>query len=180
MIAARSTREGATLAFATIVTCSTLLLVPRWSGEMTEICRLAGLSAVIVMGILIRCRWLGSRGAIIERTTAAMFLAGMPVVYVIRWFEVGELAGASSLAVELLGLVVFGGLAAVGARRSPWLLVGGIAAHGLAWDAWHWLFRSRFMFDWYAIGCLACDLVLAAYLAWRVAAWRAASLEPAP
>ena len=167
----REKLELPALAAAVLVTLGTMFAVPSWVGSMMEICRVAAMTAIVVMGIMVACRFLGERGVLIERITAALFLAGMPLVYVIRWLEVsGADAGPTALALELVGVLVYVSLAIVGFRRSPWVLVGGIAAHGIAWDAWH--VGSRFMFDWYAIGCLACDVGLASYLALRVPAWR--------
>jgi hypothetical protein len=161
--------QDSALAGAVLTTGAALAFVPAWQGLLTEICRLAGVAAALVMGVLVVCRWVGAAGLALERATAALFLAGMPVVYVVRWLEVGGAgSGAAALGVELGGLVAFAALAVLGLKRSPWFLVGGIAAHGIAWDAWHWAFGSAFMFDWYAIGCLMCDLGLSLYLASRV------------
>jgi len=172
----REKLELPALAAAVLVTLGTMFAVPSWVGSMTEICRVAAMTAIVVMAIMVACRFLGERGVLIERITAALFLAGMPLVYVIRWLEVSRAdAGTLALVGELVGVVIFGGLAFVGFRRAPWALVSGIAAHGIAWDAWHT--GSRFMFDWYAIGCLACDVGLASYLALRVPVWREARQE---
>jgi hypothetical protein len=172
MTSARRVAQDATLAGAVIVTGVALMLVPTWSGSLFEICRLAGFGAAIVMCVLVACRAFGTRVAL-ERATVALFLGAMPLVYIVRWFEVdGAGSGGATLGAELGGLVVFGTVAVLGFKRSPWFLVGGIAAHGFVWDAWHWVFGSAFMFEWYAIGCLLCDFGLSLYLAFRIPYWR--------
>jgi hypothetical protein len=167
----RIAQDGA-LVFAVLVAAVALTRVPSWHGSMTEVCRLAGVAAAIAIGMLVVCRFVGPRAHGVERVTSALFLAGMPLVYIVRWLEVD---GASSvtLGLEVIGLVVFGSLAAVGLKRAPWLVVLGIAAHGVGWDAAHWLFRPTFMFDWYAVACLLCDVGLSVYLAFRAPLWRA-------
>jgi hypothetical protein len=162
----RTGQDGALVA-ALLAVGGALVFVPSWRGSMTEVCRLAGLGAALVMVTLLACRLVGPRAAAVERRAAALFLAGMPIVYIVRWFEVDG-APPAALAVEIGGLVFFAALAILGLTRSPWFLVVGIAVHGMAWDAWHWLLGSTFMFDWYAIGCLVCDVGLSAYLAVRI------------
>jgi hypothetical protein len=72
--------------------------------------------------------------------------------------------------IELLGLVVYVALAVLGLKVSPWFLVVGIAAHGLAWDSWH--YHSAYIPNWYAIACLLADIGLSVYIAARIPAWR--------
>jgi hypothetical protein len=67
---------------------------------------------------------------------------------------------------------VYAGLALFGLRGRPWLIVVGIAAHGLAWDAWHMHPPSRYIPGWYAVGCLLADIGLSIYLAVRQPAWQ--------
>jgi hypothetical protein len=171
-ILGRRLAEDGALVAAVLAAAVALRLVPSWHGSMTEVCRIAGVAAVLTIGVLVVCRFVGPRARGVERTTSALFLAGMPLVYVGRWLEVDG-ASPAALGLEVVGLVVFGSLAAVGLRRVPWLVVAGIAAHGLGWDAGHWLFGPTFMFDWYAVACLLCDVGLSVYLAFRVPVWRA-------
>jgi hypothetical protein len=102
----------------------------------------------------------------------ALFLLGMPTVYL------GSLAlhggNRSWLTTELIGQIAFATLAIAGLRGSGWILVAGLAAHGLAWDLWHHG-RTPFMPDWYAVGCLIVDVGWALYAASRVAVWHAAA-----
>jgi hypothetical protein len=174
MFARRRIAQDGALIAAALVVGITLSLVPSWRGSMTEVCRLAGLGAGLTLGVLVLCRFAGPRAVVVERLAAALFLMAMPVVYIVRWLEVDG-APPVALAVETAGLVLFVALGVRGLKRRPWLLVFGIAAHGIGWDAWHWLFGSRFMFDWYAIGCLLCDVAMSAYLAFRVPLWATAA-----
>ena len=79
------------------------------------------------------------------------------------------MAGATSiLPVEMAFLLLFGALAAVGFRLSLWLVVFGLAAHGV-FD----LIRGDLITNpgvplWWPVWCLAYDVAAAAYLAWRL------------
>ncbi len=101
----------------------------------------------------------------IERILLGVFLLSMPGVYLGDWrlFH----GSPSWLWIELAGQVIFGALAIAGMWRWPWLIAAGIAAHGLAWDAWHYHSGSATP-DWYAIGCAIVDVGLAAYYAIRL------------
>jgi len=161
---------------AAALTAVALCGVPSWAEPMTDVCVLALLISGATIVLLALTRLCGAAGVAVERTWIALFLAGMPVVYVVRW--IASRHGAAShegwLAVELVGLPLYGSLAFAGLRRSPWLLPVGVAAHGIAWDAWH-LVGAAVVPPWYARGCLLVDVGLGLYLATRVAAWRAAS-----
>ncbi len=172
--------ERIALGLATILTVAALFMVPSWHGELTEICRLAGIAAMVTILVLVGARFAGRVRIPIELTMSALFLAGMPLIYVIRWWEVRGGGGPSEwLWVELAGIPIYVGLTALGLRRSPWFLVAGIAAHGIAWDAWHWIFGSAYMSNWYSIGCLLCDVGIALYLVFRIPDWTIWRLERA-
>jgi hypothetical protein len=97
------------------------------------------------------------------RRLLALFLAGMPMVYIAAWLT--RPSGQSDLWIEIAGLVLFGTLAALGLVRSIWFLAAGILAHGLAWDLFH--LGSTFIPTWYAVGCAVVDVGFAAYAASR-------------
>jgi hypothetical protein len=132
---------------------------PEW------IAVVVGLFALATLAVL---RRRGASGAARERRVLAAFLAGMPFVYVTSFLVSREGPLGDWLAIELVGLVVFGTLAWLGLRRSPWFLVAGIATHGLLWDLWH-VDRTTFISNAYAVACLIVDVGLAAYAATRVA-----------
>ena len=159
---------------AAVLTAGTLAFVPSWEGAVTEICHVAGICAALTIAIMVVAQLLGPAGIALERITAALFLGGMPLVYVVRWLEVkGAGQGSTWLGVEAIGLPIYVGLAWLGLKRSPWFLVAGIIAHGVAWDAWHWLAHSAYVPDWYSVGCFVVDVALGVYLALRVPAWEA-------
>lgn len=119
-----------------------------------------------------------------EKTLMTVFLVAMPVAYVNSLLltragccldtpGVGapESIGAGWLPLELAGIPVFAALAAIGARRAPWLLGVGVMAHGLLWDSWH-IGRAPFMPDWYSIACLIVDVGWGLWALGRVRAWR--------
>ncbi len=123
---------------------------------------------LVVLAIVLRERLRGIRGGCTERRVLAIFLAGMPVVYLADWFRFD--GPPAWLWLELAGAVPFWALAALGAKRAPWLLVVGLAGHGL-WDAAHYQ-RTEFVADWYAVGCFLVDLAFAVYAADQVRFWR--------
>jgi hypothetical protein len=102
-----------------------------------------------------------------EQIVLALFLAGMPLIYLEAYLVRG-----GPIVPELLGLVLFGVLAALSLWRSPWFAVGGLALHGLGWDLWH---LDSPVPAWYAIACAAIDVALAVHAAARVTQRRRAS-----
>ena len=93
-----------------------------------------------------------------------VFVIALPIIYVanaIRWH-----GGVAGLSVELVGLVIWCGLA-IAALRRPILLPIGIALHAV-WDAAHFG-HVDYVPDWYIIACIAADLGLAGYLFARFA-----------
>ncbi len=129
-------------------------------------------------GLQERARWRGDAGIALERGVLALFLAGMPVIYLARWlmFRPADTQPAW-LTVELVGLGIFGLLAVIGLKRSPWFLVVGIAGHGIAWDIPH--LTSAYIPSWYAIMCMLVDVGLGLYTAARIPAWRRAAVRAA-
>jgi len=73
---------------------------------------------------------------------------------------------------ELVGVAVYGGLAALGVRGSRWWLVAGWTAHPV-WDVLlHYVGPGRsFAPDTYTIPCLAFDLIIAVYIAVAGRSW---------
>jgi hypothetical protein len=71
----------------------------------------------------------------------------------------------SALIAESVQFAVFFGLAFVGFRFSPWVLVAGLAAHGI-YDFVHpHLVNNPGVPPWWPPFCLACDLVMALVVA---------------
>ena len=68
----------------------------------------------------------------------------------------------SSLPVELLGVVPFGGLGLAGVWRVPVLIVIGWAGHG-GWDL-VMAQKSAYVPPWYPILCVGTDIFLAGYI----------------
>jgi hypothetical protein len=68
--------------------------------------------------------------------------------------------------VELVQVIVFGTMALLGWRGSPWWLVAGWALHPV-WDVLlHYIGPGRSFAPWtYAIACVSFDLLVAAYIA---------------
>jgi hypothetical protein len=170
--------DGLAFVVAVILSLLGIAGVPSWSHPLKDACELATLLGGLTLVVLFATRFMGRFGVAFERQWLAVFLAGMPVVYLASW-----LASTSStrhvtwfwLGIELFGLVMFGTLALLGLMRSAWYLVVGIALHGLAWDSWHYLADAQewtsgptYVPAWYARGCLLVDVGIALYLAARL------------
>jgi hypothetical protein len=75
-------------------------------------------------------------------------------------------ASASTLVKELLFLMAFAFVAIVGFKRSPWILVAGLAGHAV-FDILHPHFIGNpGVPGWWPGFCLAYDLTAASYFAW--------------
>lgn len=169
----RSTTRARELWFAVPAVAATLALVwvlpdAPWL-HLDQPAYLGALGYLVVVGVVLAQRLRGRRGSRLERRCLAVFLAGMPVVYVASWSAAG--GGPGWLGIELVGIAVFWPLAALGAVRSPWYLAGGIAGHA-AWDLWHHGLTA-YVPEWYTLGCLVVDLAVAIYVSGEIDAWRA-------
>jgi hypothetical protein len=152
-------------AFLVACTAIAFATVPADSWRFDS-CHLAAIGGLATSAALLVTRFLGPKGFALERPLLAVFLASMPLVYVGSGLEGGKLDF-----VEVFAVPVYGALAYLGIRRSAWYLAGGIAAHGLLWDAWHHAAWSVVP-GWYATGCLVLDLAIAVYAATRLHAAR--------
>ena len=73
---------------------------------------------------------------------------------------------AQALAMEAIVIVVFLGASIAGFRRTLWLVVVALAAHGVFDFVHDYLIVNPGVPDWWAPFCLSYDVVAAAYLAW--------------
>lgn len=151
-------RDAAGLAVLVAQLLATLWIVPDWTPSFhpTWIAAAAGVATTVLL-LALRARRI--RGSRFELQMLALFLAGMPLVYVLCWLWSPS---TGWLPIELAGVPIYAALAWLG-RRSPYVLAAGIAAHGLAWDSWHR--HSAYVPEWYAIGCLLVDIGLGIYVA---------------
>ena len=117
---------------------------------------LAGLATVVVAIALVVLRCLPKRRLRFERLIYAVFLAAMPFIYLAAALKQGS---SSDIAIELVGVPVFAGLAVFGYYKSFLALGLGLAAHGLGWDLWHHGSAS-YIAGWYPSACLLVDLAL--------------------
>jgi hypothetical protein len=139
---------------------ASLWIVPDWSpsAEPVYLAAVGGVATSVFIAIL---RAAGMRGSAVERTALALFLGGMPLVYVASWLVA---PAPGWLGIELVGVAIFVPLAVLGMTRSAWFLAAGIVAHGLGWDLWHYG-HTPFVPDWYTIGCLVADVGIGIYAA---------------
>jgi hypothetical protein len=139
---------------------ASLLTIPAasWREAPLDPCHVGVIVAIVVVAALTITALTGQRR--LERPLAAIFLAGMPLPYILNLVWYG--GSTAWLALELAALPVYGALALAGMRRSPTYLAAGISAHGLLWDAWH--LGGTPMPSWYALGCLIVDQTMALYV----------------
>ena len=74
----------------------------------------------------------------------------------------------SALVPELAAMAVFVGLAAIGFKHSMWLVVIGLAGHGLFDFLRGGLIANPGVPPWWPMFCLSYDVVAAACLAWLI------------
>ncbi len=166
----RAAWERLSLAFAAAMSAGCLYLVPSWESAavFSDPCVLAAIASGLLILILAACRY-ADRNVDRERQALTVFLAGMPIVYLLRGLLAGTSASAGWFWVECAGAMIFEALAWIGYRRLPWLLAFGIVAHGMLWDSWH--FHSTYIPSWYALGCLLVDVGVGFYAAVRISTW---------
>jgi hypothetical protein len=101
---------------------------------------------------------------IVGRSLLVIFLFAAAGAYF--GFAVGAGAGLIWTLVELAQVIIFGTMALLGVRGSPYWIAAGWALHPL-WDVGlHYIGSGRsFAPMTYAIACISFDLVVAAYIA---------------
>lgn len=153
-----------------VIAYSWLALVPAapWPSYALNPAYFALVAVTITVPVYAGLRLLPRRRPGQERLVLAAFLAGMPVIYLWAALRAHDSRGVW---IELLGLVVYGAWALVGLRRSALLLGAGIAAHGLAWDAWHHG-SAGYIEHWYPFDCFIVDIAFGLLIAIQALAGR--------
>ncbi|MBS1709185.1 MAG: hypothetical protein JSS65_10765 [Armatimonadetes bacterium] len=116
----------------------------------------------VVLGIVV---WAFGRLVGIDRDRAyyATILAVVALYYAL--FAVMG-SSLSALAQESVAIVVFFVMTAIGFRKSPWVVVAGLAGHG-AYDSVHGLLITNpGMPVWWPAFCGSIDVTMAAGMAW--------------
>jgi hypothetical protein len=115
------------------------------------------LGAVASLALVRLARAYPPRG---ERRVYAVGLVIAALIYVV--FAAAAGAGARWLALESLGVFIYGAAARGGYRGRPWLLAAGWAAH-VAWDVLLHLggTGAEYAPHWYPWLCVSFDLVVA-------------------
>src|SRR5690242_14232612 len=103
-------RERIAIAFATLLTAIALYMAPSWQAVLTDVCLQAAVTAGATIVLLFVTRSMGTRGIAIERIALAIFLAAMPLVYILRWLTRRDGAGTEWLWLELLGFAIYAAL----------------------------------------------------------------------
>jgi hypothetical protein len=172
-----ASREGIALLVLVAATVIASLGVPgaSWRASPVDPCHLAVVGGIASTATLAVTRSLGDSALAFERFIVAAFLFVMPLIYVGNFLLTPAPGGSTPwLFIELAAVPVYGALAVAGFRGRFALLVVGIAAHGIGWDAWHYS-RSAYIPDWYSVACLELDVAMALYVAARIPWWRAAA-----
>lgn len=95
-----------------------------------------------------------------------------PVVLVViaSYYALFAVMGGAmgALAVEVVIMVAFVALAVIGFRRAPWLVVAGLAGHGVLDMVHPHLVANPGVPAWWPMFCMAFDVVAAGYLAVRL------------
>lgn len=166
MAKAQNLTQTAILIAVSIVTAWMFYAVPSWQRQAAPF-----LFGTIGAGFTVGCLWLtrsmGLRAMKFERGLLTAFLVCMPLIYMTGWLVAQNQAGNSWIWTEFLGFALFAAFGVLGVKKSPWFLAAGIAAHGLAWDIWHYK-HSAYIPDWYAVACMLVDIALGAYVAARI------------
>ena len=118
--------------------------------------------AAIFVVVALLVRYFAGAAAWRVLVVATLFVAaGLYVVFALR---AGE--GTTWIAIEVVGVAVFGGMGVVGLFGRMWWIVAGWALHPL-WDVGlHYLGPGRpFAPETYTMACLSFDLLVAAYVA---------------
>lgn len=97
-----------------------------------------------------------------ERSFYPVVLIVIATLYLLFAMMAGSTA---SLVAEAIPALVFVAMAALGFRKSPWLVVAGLALHGVFDFFHHALIVNPGVPVWWPGWCLAYDIVAAAYLA---------------
>lgn len=118
---------------------------------------LIGLAATLTVALLARIIGMDRDRALYP--IALVFIAA----YYLLFAVIG--GSQSELWIEFLFFLMFVGMAFVGFRSSLWLVVGGLAAHGLFDVFHHYVVAGRGVPSWWPGFCLGADVAAAACLA---------------
>ena len=107
--------------------------------------------------------WFGRKQTLFtERLYLSLVLVIIALIYVAFGIYDGD---EKHLREELMGLALYGSLAAMGYKRSIWWLVFGMAGHAI----WAWAHQPQLLEgytpSWYREYCILVDLLLAGYIA---------------
>ena len=124
-----------------------------------------GYYLVFLVIVIIR---LLKRSGLVEQRILTFFLAGMPLIYIGNWLRFD--GDSMWIFAELVGLLIFGGLAFLSKQRLLLLPIG-IAGLGF-WDLLH-LTHQEFVPDWYIAACAVIDVCCGfyAFARFRVLVW---------
>ena len=75
------------------------------------------------------------------------------------------IAGGGAVVPETMGFVLFAAAAAIGFRTSLWIVVGGLAGHGVSDLFHHLVIENSGVPNWWPNWCLAYDVAAASCLA---------------
>lgn len=116
-----------------------------------------GLAAAVAVGLF---------ASVIGFDKERSFYPVVLIVIAILYLLFAAMAGSTdSLVTEAIPALMFVAMAALGFRKSPWLVVAGLALHGVFDFFHHAVIANPGVPVWWPGFCLAYDVVAAAYLA---------------
>ena len=131
-----------------------------------------------VAGIILGAAFVGILYLFNSRLAQQLFAAGLLGAALIYVGFAGLNHGMTHLDIELSGLVVFGLLSLIGARRWPLVLGLSWLAHG-GWDFWHSVHPAVYVPYWWPAFCVGFDWVVGIYILGSYARKRSLVTTPA-
>ncbi len=121
------------------------------------------LTLPFAIGALLGAAYAGLLRLLDSKYAQYLYAAGLFSAALIYVGFAGLNHGANHLGLELSGLVIFGLLSLVGARRWPLVLGVGWLAHG-GWDFWHSANPYGYVPSWWPAFCIGFDWWVGIYL----------------
>ena len=111
-----------------------------------------------------------------ERSFYPVVLIVIAALYLLFAVMAGS---TNTLVAEAIPALVFVAIAALGFRKTPWLVVVGLALHGVFDFFHHAMIANSGVPEWWPGWCLAYDVMAAAYLAALILTRKTGPLAPA-
>ncbi len=121
------------------------------------------LSPWFLVGVLTAAVYVGLLCLLDTRRAQQLYAAGLLLAALIYVGFAGLNHGIAHIGLEGAGLLIFGVVSVLGARRWPLLLGLGWLAHG-GWDYWHAVHHSHYVPVWWPAFCAGIDWAVGIYI----------------